>query len=180
MSDSGHSMGVSLNSYQWRRNVTHANQPTGVLGSALQWLYEHTDTKSPVELMTFVTGSTQMITTSTHTHTHTNTNTHTHTPTHPATFKSAGWLMALLHCQLPSFFLWFPLNIRTGLLYGCLPWITAQGGCCITFCKCVCICQIATEERECENKWKRERAVECEWAVAVKRNLCQYHCFLRC
>lgn len=25
----------------------------------------------------------------------------------------------------------------------------------------------------------REGTVECEWAAAVKWNLCQYHCFLR-
>lgn len=63
---------------------------------------------------------------------------------------SGAWLMA--------FILWFPLNSVTGLfLNGCSSWITAQGGCYITLCKCVRICQIATEERKSVKISEREQ-----------------------
>lgn len=77
-------------------------------------------------------------------------NTQSHT--HSLTTRSGGQLMALLHCPLQSFIFAVSFEHLNKSSLQMLALDYSSRGCYITFCKSVCICQIGTEESECENK----------------------------
>lgn len=153
---------------QKKYNVTHARLEKWC-SCLYERLYEHTDRQLWGIEDIFDWGS-EMITPATNTH---------NTTCHIQMWRLVN---GMLDCQLHSFFSRGSLlNILTGLLGPLGPLLQLRGTVTSYFIN-VCVCVYMSDSDRGERVWKRVRERErvCEWVVAVKWNLCQYHCCLGC